>query len=512
MAHEHKVIDTDSRFVIDKATRQISTATGYTTIMQFDHNSERLTFQMPKLIDGHDMTKCNEVEVHYINIDSSTKQSNVGVYAVDDLQVDPENADKAILSWLISNNATQYAGVLNFLIKFKFVVEGKVEYAWNTAVYNALTVSNGIDNGEIIAEEYADILAQWESRIDALEQNRFGVIGMGDKLEWDGNRNTPKVLMMDNMDAVNTVHKVSDIILTKEDFANGRIVCGYFGSTGGVFAETGEDVHGFHFDIAEKEDGTLIVPVPDENANWIAPSSIFCVPEGTQYEPGIYFGAWFDDAQGFVDRVVSLTLPGFGKFPVIKEVEAEFLPEFLKFGEVKSFANTLVWDGNGSKLLKAPEPAYDDWYWLSDVVFTEDDLANGFYVEFPMQGETPVTWFVKPNEQSWIADLKLDDNNGHLVLVSYDENGNEIEFVRFTGYGIIVCAQTVPMGDTQYNVYLHTLTIPGFNGFPTTVTKSIDKSYLPKAPAVFDCTNSTVSGAEFNALLTALRTAGYLSK
>lgn len=169
MAHEHKVVDTDSRFVIDKATREISTGYGYTNIMQYDHNSERLTFQMPKMIDGHDMTQCNEVQVHYINIDSSTRDSNVGVYGVEDLHTDPEDENSVVLSWLVSGNATKFAGVLNFLIKFKCVVDGVVEYAWNTAIYKGMTVSNGIDNGEIVAEEYADILGQWEERIQAME-------------------------------------------------------------------------------------------------------------------------------------------------------------------------------------------------------------------------------------------------------------------------------------------------------------------------------------------------------
>lgn len=40
--------------------------------------------------------------------------------------------------------------------------------------------------------------------------------------------------------------------------------------------------------------------------------------------------------------------------------------------------------------------------------------------------------------------------------------------------------------------------------------REIDKKYLPKAEAVADATGSTPTAAEFNALLTALRNAGYL--
>jgi uncharacterized protein YutD len=39
---------------------------------------------------------------------------------------------------------------------------------------------------------------------------------------------------------------------------------------------------------------------------------------------------------------------------------------------------------------------------------------------------------------------------------------------------------------------------------------TLDGAYLPKATAVADAAGETVTGAEFNALLTALREAGYL--
>lgn len=177
MAHEHNVQDTNTHFTIDKTTREISIQNGTDVIMQFDHNSERLTFEIPKEIDSHDMTKCNSIQVHYINIDSSTKESNAGVYEVTDIDVSPDDKSIAILSWLISRNATQFAGPLNFLIKFKCIADdGTVDYVWNTAVYKGVTVSNGMDNGETVVEEYSDILAQWEARIEALEQ---GVIPGG---------------------------------------------------------------------------------------------------------------------------------------------------------------------------------------------------------------------------------------------------------------------------------------------------------------------------------------------
>jgi transposase-like protein len=167
MAHIHSVYDTEPHFQIDKTSREVkNVSASKTTITQFDHNSERFTFEIPRFIDGHDMSLCNVVQVHYINIDSTDKTNKiVGVYTVDDLQLSPEDEDIVICSWLISQNATQLAGPLTFLLRYTCSNDGVLDYAWNTARCTSITVSNGLYNGEAIIEEYSDILAVWEQKI-----------------------------------------------------------------------------------------------------------------------------------------------------------------------------------------------------------------------------------------------------------------------------------------------------------------------------------------------------------
>lgn len=48
MAHTHPVVDSDSRFVINSTTREISTASDKLELIQGDHQSERITFEIPK--------------------------------------------------------------------------------------------------------------------------------------------------------------------------------------------------------------------------------------------------------------------------------------------------------------------------------------------------------------------------------------------------------------------------------------------------------------------------------
>lgn len=166
MAHLHSVYDTDQHFKIDAITREIiNQAERKTKLMQYDHNSERFTFELPRFVDGHDMMLANQIRVHYINTGSSKQQSK-DVYPVYDTQISPNSANIVVFSWLISQNATKYAGTLNFLVEFSCVDgEGIVEYAWHTDVFKGITVSPGMSNTDYIADQVSDIVTQWEQQL-----------------------------------------------------------------------------------------------------------------------------------------------------------------------------------------------------------------------------------------------------------------------------------------------------------------------------------------------------------
>ena len=165
MAHKHTVYDTDSHFTIDPKTRAITTS-GKIAIIQNDHNSERLTFELPRLVDGHDMSQCDTVRVQYIN--TGSQGISRGLYAVDDVQLKTDSEDVVLFSWLIGQNATKNAGNLSFLIQFICHGEdGSVEYVWHTAVCSEITVSNGMDNGEVVVDQYADFIGEWVNDIIA---------------------------------------------------------------------------------------------------------------------------------------------------------------------------------------------------------------------------------------------------------------------------------------------------------------------------------------------------------
>lgn len=177
------VRDTDARFVIDPVSGEITNNSEKDSITQGSHNSEVFTFEMPRDI-GHDMMNCNLIEVHYINIKAKDKtQTSEGIYKVKDLQVCPEDDKKVILSWTIDGSATVHQGTLSFSIHFKCRSDdGKCLYRWPTKTFNKMGVTSCVDTTDAVMEENQDIIAEWEARISALEQNGGGGSGGADSL------------------------------------------------------------------------------------------------------------------------------------------------------------------------------------------------------------------------------------------------------------------------------------------------------------------------------------------
>lgn len=162
MSHKNKIVDTETHFVIDPHTRRITTAqTSNNTLVQYDHNSERFTFEIPRYVDGHDMYESDEVRIHYRNGSSNSLSKTNGVYTPDDLAISEDDDELLTFSWLLSSATTQYIGYLHFSIQFVCLgSDGKtIEYAWNTGIYKEISVVESINNAEAVVVENADAIA-----------------------------------------------------------------------------------------------------------------------------------------------------------------------------------------------------------------------------------------------------------------------------------------------------------------------------------------------------------------
>ena len=182
MAHIHGVSDIDTHFIIDPITRAMKNETlKKTTLILGDHNSERFSFELPRMVEGHDMATCNKVEVHFLNMDGETKQVSKGIYIVDDFGVDPDDETKVVCSWLIDQNATKYKGVLNFVVRFACTEDGTtLDYVWSTAIYSGVSVADGICNAESVLAAYIDVLEKWKAELYESETAEVELIEIDD--------------------------------------------------------------------------------------------------------------------------------------------------------------------------------------------------------------------------------------------------------------------------------------------------------------------------------------------
>lgn len=170
------LVDSDELFIINPITREIHTETKKLYLMQHDHNSEIIRFQVPKIIEGYDITQCNRVEIHYTNINSRTKEANSNIYVVSDMVADEDCVN---FSWLISGDATKYFGSLHFIVRFAFLEEdGTFSYIWSTDTFKDIRIFEGMNNTEIVVHNNSDIFSRIDAEVMRL-QNFIGGIENG---------------------------------------------------------------------------------------------------------------------------------------------------------------------------------------------------------------------------------------------------------------------------------------------------------------------------------------------
>ena len=117
MLHAHPTYDTNKIFVIDAPTKNILVPEpNKPVLVQYDHYSEVITFEIDRYVEGHDLSLSDKVEVHYNNIDKDGRRTSRGLYLAEDLRVHYTNKSRVVVSWYISDQATKYEGTLNFVV------------------------------------------------------------------------------------------------------------------------------------------------------------------------------------------------------------------------------------------------------------------------------------------------------------------------------------------------------------------------------------------------------------
>ena len=274
MSHNHPIYDDDKRFSIDPVTRIVTIPDGIKPVLvQHDHNSEHITFECGRFVEGHDLLLSDKVEVHYTNSTATSRNSSRGVYPVVDLKKHDADDSKVMFTWILSEHATRFVGPLKFSITFTCLDVADITYRWSTNVNSDLSVSECVDNGEAVEGTYADVLEMWKQDLfgigDTEEASMRRVSQEQQEAIVEKGRSTLDTIpdeYADLQDNVNTFDKdievLTNLVLNKNTISDFDIVqlvlnTGYFMNNSGV-------------------------PTAIENSN-------YCVSEAVNVNPGEIF-------------------------------------------------------------------------------------------------------------------------------------------------------------------------------------------------------------------------------
>lgn len=149
---------------IDFDTREIKIPKNIVQLgVESDDDVNKLTFSVPRLYLGTDLSTFDI----YINYMNAKKEGNLFKVVKDKVTID-EN-DNLIFEWVVGRHAVAYKGTAIFNVCMKKLSDTEkddegnpiVVQEFNTTIAK-LPVLEGLETGEAIIEEYADILTQWE--------------------------------------------------------------------------------------------------------------------------------------------------------------------------------------------------------------------------------------------------------------------------------------------------------------------------------------------------------------
>lgn len=139
-ALSQNLVDDDPYFTVDRNKRLVSVpGTQDMLAVNFDENSEVITFKFPRYADGVDLST-KEI---YVNYERSDKTRNKALCTLTDI-----SDSYVIFTWVVSAYATQVEGTLNFNIEFR-----SVDYRWQTQPTSLLVYRSLLYTGEALPDQ-----------------------------------------------------------------------------------------------------------------------------------------------------------------------------------------------------------------------------------------------------------------------------------------------------------------------------------------------------------------------
>lgn len=163
--------EVDKTFYIDLDTRMIAIPKSVTQLgVESDDDVKTITFSVPRYYYDCDLSEFN-IYINYLN---AKKEGDLFEVFSDMVTVEGDNL---VFPWVVGRNAVAYKGKAIFNVCMKKIPRDEngdalrdeddnviVEQEFNTTIAT-LPVLEGLETGEEIAEQYVDILMQWEEAL-----------------------------------------------------------------------------------------------------------------------------------------------------------------------------------------------------------------------------------------------------------------------------------------------------------------------------------------------------------
>ena len=183
------VTGVDKTLYIDFDTREITIPPNIHQLgVESDDDVKKLTFNVPRYYYDNDLSEFNI----YINYMNANKEGDLFEVFSKDVTIGED--DTLSFDWLVGRNAVAYKGTAIFNVCMKKIqkdAEGNivlddnkmpiVEKEFNTTIAK-LPVLEGLETGEGVVQEYADVLVQWESMLfGAGDTIEAGIVAAGEE-------------------------------------------------------------------------------------------------------------------------------------------------------------------------------------------------------------------------------------------------------------------------------------------------------------------------------------------
>lgn len=143
--------------IIDGNKRTLTPEDGFNTQIGVtnDYNTNEITFKCNKVVEGHDLSACNNKVIKWHNTASNIMSSDKLV-----LKTPIEGEETFAMTWHVPPEAMTKAGTLKIAICFcDLNNEEKIEYKWNSLEYSGLQIAQGMDNISITGIPLSDIIS-----------------------------------------------------------------------------------------------------------------------------------------------------------------------------------------------------------------------------------------------------------------------------------------------------------------------------------------------------------------